>query len=75
MSKRTKRGRATTRAEPNNQTAVWLCQSDQWESLECLGYTSLSQNPEIATAVDTIARLISSMTIHQIGRASCRERV
>lgn len=64
MSKRTKRGRATTRAEPNNQTAVWLCQSDQWESLECLGYTSLSQNPEIATAVDTIARLISSMTIH-----------
>ena len=64
MSKRTKRGRATTRAEPNNQTAVWLCQSDQWDSLECRGYTTLAHNPEIATAVDTIAKLIGSMTIH-----------
>ena len=64
MSKRTKRGRATTRAEPNNQTAVWLCQADQWDSLECRGYTTLAHNPEIATAVDTIAKLIGSMTIH-----------
>ena len=64
MSKRSKRGRATTRAEPNNQTAVWLCQSDQWDSLECRGYTALAHNPEIATAVDTIAKLIGSMTIH-----------
>lgn len=64
MSKRSKRGRATTRAEPNNQTAVWLCQADQWDSLECRGYTTLAHNPEIATAVDTIAKLIGSMTIH-----------
>lgn len=64
MSKRTKRGRATTRAEPNNRTAVWLCQADQWDSLECRGYTTLAHNPEIATAVDTIAKLIGSMTIH-----------
>ena len=63
MSKRTKRGRATTRAEPNNQTAVWLCQADQWDSLECRGYTTLAHNPEIATAVDTIAKLIGSMNI------------
>lgn len=63
MSKRNKRGRATTRAEPQNKTAVWLCQSDKWESLECMGYTSLSHNPEICTAVDTIAKLIGSMTI------------
>lgn len=35
-----------------------------WDSLTCAGYTSLSQNPEICTAVDTIARLIGSMTIH-----------
>lgn len=64
MSRRSKRGRATTRAEPNNQTAVWLCQADQWDSLECRGYTTLAHNPEIATAVDTIAKLIGSMTIH-----------
>lgn len=64
MSRHSKRGRATTRAEPNNQTAVWLCQADQWDSLECRGYTTLAHNPEIATAVDTIAKLIGSMTIH-----------
>lgn len=35
-----------------------------WETLECAGYTSLAHNPEVTTAVDTIARLIGSMTIH-----------
>ena len=63
MSKKNKRGRATTRAEPAEKTAVWLCQSDKWESLECCGYTSLAHNPELCTAVDTIAKLIGSMTI------------
>lgn len=38
--------------------------ADLWESIECRGYVSLAQNPEICTAVDTIARLIESMTIH-----------
>lgn len=38
--------------------------ADLWESIECRGYVSLAQNPEICTAVDTIARLIASMTIH-----------
>ena len=38
--------------------------NDGWETLECAGYTSLAHNPEITTAVDTIARLIGSMTIH-----------
>ena len=28
------------------------------------GYTSLDQNPEIATAVDRIAKMVASMTIH-----------
>ena len=35
-----------------------------WDTLGCLGYTSLAHNPEIVAAVDTIARLIGSMTIH-----------
>lgn len=65
MSRRGRKGRTTTRAEPKrNSTAAWLCASDAWETLECRGYTSLSHNPEICTAVDTIARLIGSMTIH-----------
>lgn len=41
-----------------------LCNSSSWDNLICAGYTSLAHNPEICTAVDTIARLIGSMTIH-----------
>ena len=40
-----------------------------WDTLSCLGYTSLAHNPEIVAAVDTIARLIGSMTIHLMENA------
>ena len=33
------------------------------DTLTCQGYTSLSHNPEITAAVDTIARMVASMTI------------
>lgn len=48
----------------NRQSMVWLTDAAGFDSLECAGYTSLARNPEIMTAVDTIARLIGSMTIH-----------
>lgn len=48
----------------NNGSLAFVVDPVAWESLECSGYTSLSHNPEIMTAVDTIARLVGSMTIH-----------
>lgn len=52
------------RAEPKEKSTVsWLCSTDAYDTLVCQGYTSLSHNPEICTAVDTIAKLIASMTI------------
>lgn len=58
-----------TRAEPQNKrqastTAAWLCSSEAFDTLTCQGYTSLTQNPEVLAAVDTIARLIGCMTMH-----------
>ena len=58
----TKKTRA--RDKPETRSVVWYTDPAGYETLECNGYTSLSQNPEIVTAVDTIARLIGSMTIH-----------
>ena len=62
MSKK-KRSRPQARAEPQKRSVAWLCSPDAFETLTCQGYTSLAHNPEIAAGVDTIARLIGSMTI------------
>ena len=59
MSKKQKRAR-----EPTQKRSVAFVANSGWETLECAGYTSLAHNPEVTTAVDTIARLIGSMTIH-----------
>lgn len=63
VSKRGSR-RPKARDKPQNQTAAWLCSPDAYDTLTCQGYTSLAHNPEICAAVDTVARLVGSMTIH-----------
>ena len=46
------------------RSLVGLIDASGFDSLECAGYTSLSHNPEVVSAVDTMARLVGSMTIH-----------
>ena len=61
--KKTSRG---IRDEPQKRAGnigVWLGGGDAGDIL-CSGYTSLAHNPEVVAAVDTIARLVGSMTIH-----------
>lgn len=61
--KKTGRGIRDKPQTRSGGVGVWLGDSNA-ENILCSGYTSLAHNPEIVAAVDTIARLIGSMTIH-----------
>lgn len=62
MSKKKNVNRAREPSE--KRSLIWMTDKDGFDTLECQGYTSLAHNPEIRTAVDTLARLIGAMTIH-----------
>lgn len=65
MSKRKTRGGAAPRDRPmEKRSLVWYGSWPDEDTLACAGYTTLAHNPEVVTAVDTIARLIGAMTIH-----------
>ena len=60
-----KKRRTTTRDRPTEtRSLVWYTDQRGFEEIKSRGYTSLAHSPEVMAAVDTIARLVGSMTIH-----------
>ena len=54
------------RAMAQGNSMIWLTDAQGFRDLSCQGYTSLADSPEVSTAVNTIARLIGAMTIHEM---------
>ena len=69
---------AVSDAAAISRSLLWLTDADGFRDLTCSGYTTLAQSPEVTTAVNTIARLVGSMTIYlmrNLGAGRGDERV
>lgn len=69
MSKKKHNRSAAARDAPagaQKRSIVWLGDWNNGGDLACAGYTTLAQSPEVSAAVDQIAALVASMSVHKM---------
>ena len=57
-------GEAGSQRRDAQRSVIWYTDASSFEDLACQGYTTRAASPEVVTAVNTIARLVGSMTIY-----------